>query len=85
MDTIFTDALKRLDSAYEYADIDPEAVERLKYPNAIIQITLPLRKDRFGKMPKPAGRMPTLPGNHLRTPILPTGTAPAHCIDLSSC
>src|SRR5882672_12517432 len=45
MDNIFMDALTRLDTAYKYADIDPEAVERLKYPNAIIQMSLPLRKD----------------------------------------
>lgn len=45
MDNIFTDALERLDIAYKYADIDPEAVERLKYPKAIIQMSLPLRKD----------------------------------------
>ncbi len=30
MSNIFTDALQRLDIAYKYADIDPEAIERLK-------------------------------------------------------
>jgi glutamate dehydrogenase (NADP+) len=45
MGDIFTEALERLDIAYQYADIDPEAVERLKYPKAILQMSLPLRKD----------------------------------------
>lgn len=45
MGNIFTDALKRLDTAYHYVDIDPEAIERLKHPKEIIQISLPLRKD----------------------------------------
>lgn len=42
---IFTDALSRLDKAFEYADIDPEAIERLKYPKAILEVSIPLRKD----------------------------------------
>lgn len=45
MDNIFTDALARLDVAFQYAEIDPEAIKRLKYPKAIVQMSLPLRKD----------------------------------------
>lgn len=43
--TIFTEALSRLDKAFAYADIDQEAIERLKYPKAILEISVPLRKD----------------------------------------
>lgn len=45
MENIFTDALKRLNSAYQHVHIDPEAIERLKHPKAIMQVSLPLRKD----------------------------------------
>ena len=43
--SIFDDALLRLDKAFHYADIDPEALEKLKYPKAILQVSIPLRKD----------------------------------------
>ncbi|MHB1949003.1 MAG: Glu/Leu/Phe/Val family dehydrogenase [Gammaproteobacteria bacterium] len=42
---IFTEALSRLDKAFAYADIDQEAIERLKYPKAILEVSVPLRKD----------------------------------------
>ena len=41
----FDEALVRLDRAFEYADINPEALEKLKYPKAILQVSIPLRKD----------------------------------------
>ncbi len=42
---IFTDAIKRLDSAAEYAQIELEAIERLKHPKAFIQVSIPVRMD----------------------------------------
>jgi glutamate dehydrogenase (NADP+) len=44
-DQIFENALRRLDRAVQYAEIDPEAVERLKHPKAIKQVSIPLRMD----------------------------------------
>jgi glutamate dehydrogenase (NADP+) len=42
---IFDDAIKRLDRAFEFAAIDAEAVERLKHPKAILQVSVPVRMD----------------------------------------
>ena len=42
---IFTDAISRLDQASEYAQIDPEAVEVLKHPRIILQVSVPVRMD----------------------------------------
>ncbi|MCH7990145.1 MAG: Glu/Leu/Phe/Val dehydrogenase, partial [Planctomycetes bacterium] len=42
---IFDDALRRLDRAFEYADIDQEAVERLKHPKQILEVSIPVRMD----------------------------------------
>ncbi len=42
---IFDDAIKRLDRAFEFAEIDAEAVERLKHPRAIVQVSVPVRMD----------------------------------------
>lgn len=42
---IFTEALARLDKAFSFADIDPEAVEKLKHPKAIMEVSLPIRMD----------------------------------------
>lgn len=42
---IFADALARLDKAYEHANIDPEALERLKYPKACLVVAIPVRMD----------------------------------------
>ena len=42
---IFQDAIRRLDTALEYADIDPEAVERLKFPKQILEVSIPVRMD----------------------------------------
>ncbi|NBC11084.1 MAG: glutamate dehydrogenase [Planctomycetes bacterium] len=41
----FADALKRMDAAAAIAEIDPEAVMRLRYPRAIFQTTIPVRMD----------------------------------------
>lgn len=46
MDSVlFMEALSRLDKAFAYADIDREAVEKLKHPKAILTVSLPLRRD----------------------------------------
>ena len=42
---IFQDALGRLDEAAKYADIDAEAVQRLKFPKATMEVSIPLRMD----------------------------------------
>ncbi len=42
---VFRDAIKRLDHAFEYAGIDEEAVQRLKHPKAIMQVSIPVRMD----------------------------------------
>jgi glutamate dehydrogenase (NADP+) len=44
-DTVFADAIERLDHAFAYADIDQEALESLKHPKAIIQVAIPVRMD----------------------------------------
>lgn len=42
---IYKDAIKRLDEAANYADIDKEALERLRYPKSILQVSIPVRMD----------------------------------------
>ena len=42
---VFEDAIRRLDNAFKYADIDPEALELLKHPKMIIQVAIPVRMD----------------------------------------
>ncbi len=44
-DTIFEDAIRRLDQAFQYAGIDAEALEKLKHPKAILQVSIPVRMD----------------------------------------
>src|ERR1700730_14688808 len=44
-DSIFVEALMRLDKAFKYSDINKEALEKLKNPKAILQVSIPLRKD----------------------------------------
>lgn len=44
-DSIFLEALKRLDKAFNYSDINQEALEKLKHPKEILQVSIPLRKD----------------------------------------
>lgn len=43
--SIFDDAIRRLDAAFKYAEIDLEALEKLKHPKAIIQVSIPVRMD----------------------------------------
>ena len=45
MRSIFADAIKRLDVAFEHADIDAETLERLKHPKAVLQVSIPVRMD----------------------------------------
>ena len=42
---IFEDAIGRLDRAFQYAEIDQEAVERLKHPKQILEVSIPVRMD----------------------------------------
>jgi len=43
--SIFSDAISRLDKAFKAAEIEPEALEKLKYPQAILQVSIPVRMD----------------------------------------
>jgi glutamate dehydrogenase (NADP+) len=43
--SLFSDAIKRLDRAFQYAQIDQEALEKLKHPQAILQVSIPVRMD----------------------------------------
>ncbi|MBI4209338.1 MAG: Glu/Leu/Phe/Val dehydrogenase [Deltaproteobacteria bacterium] len=42
---LFEDTIQNLDLALKYANIDPEAVEILKHPKAILQVSIPVRMD----------------------------------------
>ena len=42
---IFEDAIQRLDRAFQFADIDEEAVVRLKHPKQILSVSVPVRMD----------------------------------------
>ncbi|MFN3152773.1 Glu/Leu/Phe/Val family dehydrogenase [Bremerella sp.] len=42
---LFSGAIARLDKAFQYADIDAEALEHLKHPKQILQVSVPLRMD----------------------------------------
>jgi len=44
-EAIFTGALARLEKAAQFADIEPEAVERLKHPKSTLEVSIPLRMD----------------------------------------
>ncbi len=44
-DGIFENALKRIDSAAKIANIDSEALEKLKHPKSILQVSIPVRMD----------------------------------------
>ena len=45
---IFEDAIKRLDRAFQFAEIDSEAVERLKHPKQVLEVSIPVRMDDGG-------------------------------------
>lgn len=42
---LFQDALQRLDAAAKHADIDDEAVEKLRHPRAVLEVSIPVRMD----------------------------------------
>ncbi|MCC9604958.1 Glu/Leu/Phe/Val dehydrogenase [Blastopirellula sp. JC732] len=42
---IFSHAVARLDKAFLHADIDQEAVHRLKHPKQVLEVTIPVRMD----------------------------------------
>lgn len=42
---IYTDALSQLDKAASFADIDSEAVEKLRKPKACLEVSIPVRMD----------------------------------------
>jgi len=42
---IFVDATRRLDKAFQFAEIDEEAVLKLKFPRAIMEVSIPVRMD----------------------------------------
>lgn len=42
---IFADAIRRLDRAARFAGLDHEALLRLRYPKAIIEVSIPVRMD----------------------------------------
>lgn len=43
--SVFDDALRNLDRAFDYADIHAEAIERLKHPKLAIEVSIPVRMD----------------------------------------
>jgi len=45
MEQTYQDALSRLDAAFEHADIDAEAIEMLKHPQATLEVAAPVRRD----------------------------------------
>lgn len=42
---LFADALRNLDDAAGYAEIHPEALERLRHPKSIVEVSIPVRMD----------------------------------------
>lgn len=44
-DDLFGDAIKRLDEAARWTAIDPEVLEKLKHPRAVLQVWIPVRMD----------------------------------------
>jgi len=44
-DGLFADAIKRLDAAFPYAAISEEALEKLRHPKAILEVSIPVRMD----------------------------------------
>ena len=45
MTDVFTDALRRLDEVADLVEIDPEVLERLRYPKSVMQVAIPIRRD----------------------------------------
>jgi len=44
-DDIFTAAVRRMNGALAHSEIDPEAVQRLKHPKQVIEVSIPVRMD----------------------------------------
>jgi glutamate dehydrogenase (NADP+) len=44
-DDPFQEALRRLDHAIPHADLDPEVLQTLHYPRAVLQVSIPVRMD----------------------------------------
>ena len=42
---IFADAIRRLDRSIQYSDIDQEAVDKLKLPKQVMEVSIPVRMD----------------------------------------
>jgi len=42
---LFADALRNLDDAAGYAQMHPEALERLRHPKSVIEVSIPVRMD----------------------------------------
>lgn len=42
---VFEDAIQRLDAAFPHADIHAEALEKLKHPQAVLEVSIPVRMD----------------------------------------
>jgi len=42
---IFQDALDHMEKAIKHADVDPEVIERLKHPRAVLGVSIPVRMD----------------------------------------
>jgi glutamate dehydrogenase (NADP+) len=42
---IFEDAIRRLDVALKHAEIDPEVVDKLKFPKQCLEVSVPVRLD----------------------------------------
>ncbi|MBP0001271.1 MAG: Glu/Leu/Phe/Val dehydrogenase [Cyanobacteria bacterium SID2] len=45
-ESLFADAMTRLDKALQYVSISDDAIERLKYPKASLTVSIPVRLDR---------------------------------------
>jgi glutamate dehydrogenase (NADP+) len=43
--SVYLDAVKRLDDAFSYVEMDEEALLKLKHPKAIVQVSVPVRMD----------------------------------------
>jgi len=43
--SLFESALARMDAAAQYAEIDAEALERLRHPRALMEVAIPVRMD----------------------------------------
>ncbi|MCH5373980.1 MAG: Glu/Leu/Phe/Val dehydrogenase, partial [Planctomycetes bacterium] len=42
---VFHDAIKRLDAAFEHSSIDEEALQKLKHPRQVLEVSIPVRMD----------------------------------------